>query len=191
MVRFLTVFSVYEKKVEKSQINHLPFLLKLNPRVFSYPVSYTHLDVYKRQQEQIGVALIGAVAEWVTPRGKKARDAFAAWLHAYQAGCAKDSEKFYGIHLDVEPHQLPDWQENEALVHQQYADFLVWARELCQREGIAMEADIPFWFDSLNASFQGQSMSLGEIALHLCDATLLMSYRDNAEAILALSLIHI
>lgn len=37
MVRFLTVFSVYEKKVEKSQINHLPFLLKLNPRVFSYP----------------------------------------------------------------------------------------------------------------------------------------------------------
>lgn len=136
-------------------------------------------------QEQIGVALIGAVAEWVTPRGEKARDAFAAWLHAYQAGCAKDSEKFYGIHLDVEPHQLPDWQENEALVHQQYADFLVWARELCQREGIAMEVDIPFWFDSLNASFQGQSMSLGEIALHLCDATLLMSYRDNAEAILA------
>lgn len=133
----------------------------------------------------IGAAVIGAVAEWVTPRGRKGRDAFAAWLHEYQAGCGRDSERFYGIHLDIEPHQLPDWQENEALVHQQYADFLVWASALCREEGVALEADIPFWFDGLYAELNGERLSLGEIALRLCDATLLMSYRDNAPGVLA------
>ncbi len=136
-------------------------------------------------REGIGVSAIGAVAEWVTPRGRRARDAFAAWLHTYQAGCTEESEKFYGVHLDVEPHQLPDWQQDEALVRQQYADFLLWANALCRAEKIQLEADIPFWFDGLYAALEGQRMSLGEIALRLCDTTLLMSYRDNAPGILA------
>ena len=136
-------------------------------------------------REGIGVAVIGAGAEWVTPRGQRARDDFAAWLHAYQAGCDAEGEKFYGIHLDVRPHQLPDWQQDEARVRQQYADFLGWARALCSAEGIQLEADIPFWFDSLDAELDGRRMSLGEIALRLCDTTLLMSYRDNAPGILA------
>lgn len=136
-------------------------------------------------EKGIGVSALGASAEWVTPRGRQARDAFAAWLHAYQAGCTKQEERFYGVHLDVEPHQLPEWKTDEALVRQQYADFLVWAEALCREEGIQLEADIPFWFDRLTATLKGRTMSLGEIALRLCDATLLMSYRDNAPAVLA------
>ncbi|MGN0762191.1 MAG: hypothetical protein ACI4MK_02340 [Aristaeellaceae bacterium] len=149
------------------------------------PMEQYRVFVSALKHRGIGVAVIGAVAQWVTPGGQRGRDAFAAWLHAYLAGCSREDERFYGVHLDVEPHQLPEWQENEALVRQQYADFLVWAEAMCRREGLMLEADIPFWFDSLDAELEGQRMSLGEIALRLCDTTLLMSYRDNAPAVLA------
>lgn len=132
----------------------------------------------------IRVAAIGAEADWVLPEGGKRLESFFKWFKEYQEGCQEDSEKFYGIHMDVEPHQLDAWKEDQQSVQDAYAAFLVKAKAFCDEQKVSLEADIPFWFDGLYATLDGQKISLGEAALRLCDTTLIMSYRDNAEAIL-------
>ncbi len=132
----------------------------------------------------IRVALIGAEAEWAVPEGQKAFDAYLKWFEDYQAGCESPDEKFYGMHMDVEPHQLEKWQTEQKAVVDGYVTFLQKARAACDKLGVILEADIPFWFDGFDVVLNGQSMKLCEAAIRLCDTTLLMSYRDNAPAIM-------
>ena len=136
-------------------------------------------------EQKIRVSLIGAEAEWALPAGQKAYDSYLKWFEEYQAGCETEAEKFYGLHMDVEPHQLPEWLTEQASVINGYVAFLQKAREVCNRLGSSLEADIPFWFDGFTVSLEGKDMLLCEAVIRLCDATLLMSYRDNAGDILA------
>lgn len=136
-------------------------------------------------KENIRVGLIGAEAEWAVPQGQKAFDNYLKWLKEYQVGCESPEEKFYGMHMDVEPHQLPQWQTGQQAVVDGYAAFLQKARAACDKLGCLLEADIPFWFDGFDVELNGQSMKLCEAVIRLCDTTLLMSYRDNAPAIMA------
>lgn len=136
-------------------------------------------------QQGIRVGLIGADARWALAEGGRQLEAFFAWFQAYQQGCADDSERFYGIHMDVEPHQLPQWSEDQDAVVAGFTAFLEKSRVFCDQQGVLLEADIPFWFDGFQTRLDGQEMTLSEATLRLCDSTLLMSYRDNAAGVLA------
>ncbi len=136
-------------------------------------------------EKGIRVALIGAEADWALPSGQKGFETYIKWLADYQAGCESPLEKFYGMHMDVEPHQLPEWLTDQAEVISGYVAFLQRAREACDSLDCSLEADIPFWFDGFTTDWKGQDVLLCEAVMHLCDTTLLMSYRDNAAAILA------
>ena len=149
------------------------------------PKSYYRKFISACYDEGIRVAVIGAEADWAIPNGQKRFDSFLKWVEEYQNGCEQESEKFYAIHMDVEPHQLPEWQTDREMVQAGFVDFLVKARGFCDRVGMGLEADIPFWFDSLYATLDGERVSLGQATVLLSDATLIMSYRDNAEAALA------
>ncbi len=128
----------------------------------------------------VRVALIGADARWVLPEGRQEGERFFAFYEDHQRVSAPE-ERFYGLHLDIEPHQLPAWETDNATVVAAYRSFLLRARQVADRTGTALELDIPCWFDRYPcADADGRPMDLTEFCIRHADTTLFMSYRDTA-----------
>ena len=111
----------------------------------------------------------------------------AGEVQAYQAAAAED-EKFYSMHLDVEPHQHPDFktgEEGRAKVMQLFADFtLKKAAPAAKAAGTLLEWDIPFWMTDVVKDGEGKDVVLAELMAKTCDTIAIMSYRDTAAKIL-------
>lgn len=140
--------------------------------------------VNKSQNVGIRVALIGAQARWVLQDYFSERDKFFSFFEHYQAD-SQDNERFYGMHMDIEPHQLPEWQNRNEETVQGFCDFVHLSRQFADRTGSLLEMDIPCWFDQFTCwDSNGDSINLTELCIRHADTTLFMSYRDNARAAL-------
>lgn len=174
-----------EKTVEFLDANHVTEAYLSYSRAL--PTTYYRAFIKACAHRGIRASVIGAETDWALPSGQRGLQTFLAWLTAYQAGCGDSEERFYGIHLDVEPHQLELWRDDErrAEAIAEYYNMLCTVRETCDALGVLLEADIPFWFDGFAVEAEGREMPLSEAVIRLCDTTLLMTYRDNAETIYA------
>jgi hypothetical protein len=83
--------------------------------------------------------------------------------------------RFSAIHLDIEPHTLPEWKENKKLIAKQYINNLKYIRELVDRHNDANEdnllliIDIPVNYDE----------SLLNELLDIVDEVTVMNYFNN------------
>ena len=86
------------------------------------------------------------------------------------------------VHLDVEPHTLPEWQTDPQGTAQQYLALLDAARSrlAASGAGLALVVDMPFWYDGQSVTYNGQTRPLSEHVLNRVDAAVLMDYRDHA-----------
>ncbi|HAL74245.1 MAG TPA: hypothetical protein DCM45_04010 [Clostridiales bacterium] len=130
----------------------------------------------------VRVSLIGAKAHWVLPQGYSERDEFFDFYERYQSEAAVN-ERFYGLHMDIEPHQLAEWQSDNPGTVRDYCEFVLLARQVADRTGTLLELDIPCWFDRFPCQdVNGDAIHLTEFCIRHADTTLFMSYRDNAPA---------
>lgn len=133
-------------------------------------------------------ALTGDYA-WINP-DNTGFEKYVEKFNAYQKAAAED-EKFYSMHLDVEPHQHPDFktgEEGRAKVMQLFADFAVnKAAPAAKEAGTLLEWDIPFWMTDVVKDGKGNEVVLADLMAQLCDTIAIMSYRDTAEKILDVS----
>ena len=130
------------------------------------------------------VAYLNGDVSWIRPGNRGFSETFSRYL-AYQKAAAPD-EKFYAIHLDVEPHQ--DAKLSDARKWQLYADFVLRAAADVHAAGEKIEWDIPFWLDNLKVAYGDKTEApLLEVVMDNSDAVALMSYRDSAEAMLDVS----
>lgn len=53
---------------------------------------------------------------------------------------------FDGVHLDIEPHTLPEWKAKSGELLKEYLDMLKAAREITTEKKIALAASIPFFY---------------------------------------------
>ncbi|MDR1531209.1 MAG: hypothetical protein LBS62_03330 [Clostridiales bacterium] len=128
-------------------------------------------------------SIIGADARWVLPEGRKNYETFVVWYEKYQSECESEDEKFYGMHMDVEPYQLEEWGTGLQAVVDSYAAWVRAARADCDRLGALLELDIPIWFDKYTVTDGG--LTLEEYCFTLADTVLLMDYRQTAAAMYA------
>ena len=130
------------------------------------------------------VALLAGDVSWIHPGNRGFAETLLAY-RSYQRHAAPD-EKFYALHLDVEPHQdakLPDERK-----WQLYADFVLRAAADVHAAGEKIEWDIPFWLDDKRVTFgYMENAPLLEVVMLSADGVALMSYRDSAEAMLDVS----
>lgn len=99
----------------------------------------------------------------------------------YQASSDED-EKFYGIHLDLEPAQRADYAENPQRVMQKFAEFLVnTARYYADRNDTVLEWDIHRFLNEFTVNVNGEQMNLLECFTIYCDTLILMSYSDEVK----------
>ena len=83
------------------------------------------------------------------------------------------------IHLDIEPHTLPEWASDQASIAEQWVSML---------EGVAAEtagtpllADVPFWYHEIMLDRGGENISLLHWTLRAVDGVAVLAYRDSAE----------
>jgi len=139
---------------------------------------YRHF-IAKASEAGIRVALIGAQARWVLPHGFAERDSYFAFYEQYQQS-SEPHEKFYGMHMDIEPHQLTEWQDDNPGTVKAYCEFVLLARQMADRTGTLLELDIPCWFDKfICQDSNGDTINLIEFCIRHADTTLFMSYRDS------------
>ena len=140
--------------------------------------------VRKAHARGMRVARLAGDVSWIHPGSRGFDVTLDAYL-AYQRS-AKPDEKFYAMHLDVEPHQdakLPD-----ARKWQLYADFVLRAAADIHATGEKVEWDIPFWLDGIRVTYGYlENAPLLEVVMSAADGVALMSYRDTAEATLDVS----
>lgn len=131
----------------------------------------------------IRVAWLSGDVSWILP-GNNGFNNFYNEFITYQNQAPSDA-KFYGIHLDVEPHQ--NGQLSNEVKWQYYATLVNTVTTKTHSDGYLVEWDIPFWTETLTfgVDFGNQSnVNLTEAVMSASDTVVLMSYRDTASAIL-------
>lgn len=92
----------------------------------------------------------------------------------------KNNSPFSGIHLDIEPHQFDDFDENREdyiLKLISLADYLDKTYNL-----ISFDYDIPFWLND-EVLFNSETKPAYEHIIDIANRIFVMSYRDSAEKI--------
>ena len=150
--------------------------------------SYADVRAFVRQSRSRGIrvaALTGEVT-WINP-GNNGFQAYVDKVREYQAE-ASEEEKFYGMHLDVEPHQHGSFSSKRATVMQWFADFMLGkAAPAASATGMLLEWDIPFWLEDTVKDPEGKSADLLELMAKTCDTLTVMSYRDTVEGMYDIS----
>jgi len=153
-------------------------------------VSISKVKAFVRKAGKNGMrvaALTGSIS-WIET-GNKGFETFAAKFNNYQTS-ASENEKFYAVHLDIEPHQRDDFGSNRAEVLQLLADFLTKkVRPAVTASGTLLEWDIPFWLESADIvnDENGISIRMDELFAKKCDTVAVMSYRDTAAEMYSVS----
>lgn len=170
----------YKPRLDFLQNNHVTEIyLWVNPS----QMSNDNLANFVREAGARGmrVAWLSGDASWIR-EDNTGFETFFSQFKAYQDQAADDA-KFYGIHLDVEPHQLGISDENWQL----YANLVLRATAAAHEYGTVIEWDIPFWLDDKQVTANDSTVRLLDLLAENSDTLCLMAYRDTAAAILSVS----
>ncbi len=129
----------------------------------------------------IKVHALDGAPNWATRNGIKKYKAFKDWLQSYQTSSSPE-QRFAGIHLDVEPYLLPEWQKNQQSTIEYYQNFVRDFQLFAQEYDLQFGLDIPFWFDEI--SYRNKKYgrgTLSEWVINESDYLTIMAYRNFAE----------
>ncbi|XQY91654.1 amidase [Metabacillus sp. HB246100] len=140
------------------------------------------LDVYKTfirkaSEKNVRVYALDGAPHWGP--STKAFTLFLEWVKSYQAG-AKSSEKFSGIHLDIEPYLTSQWTTTYNAAVKKYQDALLVAKNTAASLNVSFAVDIPFWFDEMTFRNSHGKGNLAQWAIQQTDEVTIMAYRDKA-----------
>ncbi len=83
------------------------------------------------------------------------------------------------IHLNIEPHALPDWPTSQAQLAGELLDLLAAVRPLVAGRGLALVYDMPNWYDDVVVTRNGQARPLSLWIADAVDRVVVMDYRDD------------
>ncbi|MDR0795790.1 MAG: hypothetical protein LBE79_07045 [Tannerella sp.] len=103
----------------------------------------------------------------------------------YQSN-APENRRFAGLHMDIEPHQHPDFDANRYTILQDYMNFVVWLnrtyRPILERStpGIQIDWDIATWH-YIYVMYNGVETKLYQALIMEADRVFVMAYQDSAQ----------
>ncbi|MBD3921951.1 hypothetical protein H8B09_24530 [Paenibacillus sp. PR3] len=128
----------------------------------------------------IQVHALDGAPQWVDAGGEALQDAFLNWLTAYQS-TAMVTEKFDGIHLDVEPYELGNYESEQNQILTAYQSMMVLFENQSAQLGLILGIDIPFWFYGVTYDNQYGKGNMAEWLCQHVKNIAIMAYRDTAE----------
>ncbi len=125
----------------------------------------------------IAVEALGGEKRWATTQ-RQDMLRFVRSALRYQREAPPEA-RLAGIHVDVEPYDLPSWHRDERAVASSLARSLGAARRVAGP--LPLVADIPSWFDGIR---MGGGGNLAQVLIRRTDATTIMAYRDSAREVI-------
>ncbi|MCJ8011221.1 hypothetical protein MUG84_05600 [Paenibacillus sp. KQZ6P-2] len=144
------------------------------------PVSYYKSFIKASSKLGIQVQALDGAPRWGLESERYRIDNFLSWVRAYQKEAAA-SEKFSGIHVDIEPHLLSQWKTDQSDVIRQWQSNVLYLNSEAEKLQLPLSADIPFWLSNYTAA-DGKT-PLSRFMISQYDSVTIMSYRDSAAAI--------
>jgi hypothetical protein len=124
----------------------------------------------------IAVEALAGEKRWATTQ-RADMLAFVRAAARYQRS-APPQARLAGIHLDVEPYDLPSWDRDPHAVGSSLVGSLRAARRAAG--DLPLNADVPYWFDGIR---QGDR-SLAAAVIAAVDGVTVMAYRDTARGVI-------
>ncbi|HAF99163.1 hypothetical protein [Paenibacillus lactis] len=125
----------------------------------------------------IQVHVLGGASNWALESERHRIDTFLNWTAEYQADAAPE-ERFTGIHVDIEPHTLPQWKTDRDWLVEQWQSNVRYLVSRAHCLDLPVGADITFWLHTY--SLPDQSMTISRWMIGQFDQIAIMAYRDTA-----------
>ena len=127
----------------------------------------------------IRAAALSGDPVWIMPDKRRPYQEYLERVDAINALCG-DGPQFYSLHLDVEPHVLPEAKRDgmEGYIPR-FVELIRDARAQADKRGLQLEWDIPAWFGKFHDA--ENDCSLTETIFRYCEAVGIMAYSDTAE----------
>ena len=170
----------------------ISFLVENNVKVLYLQVDYTLKNEYynsfinKASEKNIMVEALDGSANWVSIDGAKYRTKFFDWLTAYQQSSLL-TQRFQGVHLDVEPYLNSRYAKNPNSVFEKYQEFLLMSKGSCAELNLDFSIDIPFWFHEISYKNKYGKGNVAEWIFKNIKAVTIMAYRDTATGVINVS----
>ncbi|UNL85754.1 amidase [Priestia koreensis] len=132
----------------------------------------------KAAKTGIQVYALDGAPQWAHDRDRI--DAFFIWLQDYQQSAGL-TERFKGVHLDIEPYTLPEWESDVAKSVADYQTAIQYSAFLSKSMNLPFTVDIPSWYDRVPFKNQFGNDFLARWVIKYTDGTTIMAYRSKAE----------
>ncbi|XID90349.1 hypothetical protein ACF3MZ_17555 [Paenibacillaceae bacterium WGS1546] len=126
----------------------------------------------------IEVEALGGDPAWGLTDYRQEIEAFIEWIDDYHEAVGERAA-FDGIHVDIEPYLLKEWEQDRDQVVRQWMDNAAYLVGRVQQQDVALRvsADLPFWIHQIPAR---PDESLGAWMIERFDRVVLMNYRNFA-----------
>ena len=116
----------------------------------------------------IRAAALSGDPVWIMPDKRRPYQEYLERVDAINALCG-DGPQFYSLHLDVEPHVLPEVKRDgmEGYIPR-FVELIRDARAQADKRGLQLEWDIPAWFGKFHDA--ENDCSLTETIFRYCEA---------------------
>ncbi|UOQ43914.1 hypothetical protein MUN89_18905 [Halobacillus salinarum] len=133
--------------------------------------------IKEASSENIEVYALGGDPSWGLEDNRKSLDKFADRIKNYNDESRKD-QQFKGVHLDIEPYLLPEWERNQQEVVNQWVGNMEYLKDkIKQGTDLHVSGDFPFWLNQVEVAKTHES--LGEWMVGHLDSITIMAYRDS------------
>lgn len=123
----------------------------------------------------IQVELLFGASEWVRPENHAVPLQLLERVNGFVAGLT--GARPAGVHFDIEPHALPDWQTDPVTLGNQLLD-LYGKLMAAKAPGLYLDADIAMGYEYVSFARGGVTRTLSQFMVDATDRTTLMDYRD-------------
>jgi hypothetical protein len=154
--------------------------------IVSQPQMYSRLIQRLHQGGIHTYALLGSAylhtEEYILPEHRSAALSMMQRVLDFNSRAAPD-ERFDGVNLDIEPHILDLWPAQKIQLLEWFLDMSQSLMELKKASGqtLSVGPAIPFWLDSIELEWHGQTKRVSDHVQDIYDYVALMDYRDHAE----------
>lgn len=138
--------------------------------------------VVRAEDIGVGVELLAGDPTWALTTTHPIALGFVQQAITFTQSITKGARPV-GIHLDVEPYLLPEWNSDRSSTITQYLDLLSDAHQelAASSTSLTFTVDMPFWYDIITATYQSVTKPLNQHVQDIVDRVVIMDYRDFAE----------
>jgi hypothetical protein len=159
---------------KQQKINWLYVRLDLDQPYSSY-----RSFVKRAKAQGIEVHAMGGHPIWGKKENRPRIKRLIDYVKNYNAEVEPD-ERFEGIHLDIEPYTLPEWEANRNTLLTEWASNIAYFQEETKKDSnLETSADLAVWLDTY--PLPGKDISVTEFMIDTLDHVSLMAFRNTAE----------